>query len=265
VKDINSIIKAYEAKGREMANLVFGSSVNLSDLSTAFQNLLPESARELQELCKFYEAEMLRCRDSGAYFSGCLAGAAMTESFLLLLCFLEKTTVEKTKGFQSSKKKGKNYDQVIVHWTLKELIPLTEELDWITPAVVDRELVKALIDGYREILPMVKPDIKDEDVQAVLSLIEKRPNAAMLHLMQSMRNLVHGGRCVRLRKQLWSDDFSDWAKLVMVLTVEIRDCLILRLQDAFKRHLTTLADSPEGLTALTNLFMRFSRVSQDSQ
>lgn len=257
MKDIGSIIKADEVKAKELIRQVLGPSADFGVMSKAAETLLPESTRELQELCKFYEEEMVRCRDAGAYFFGCLAGAAMIESFLLSICILERKAVEGSGSFKNSRK-GVNraYEQIVLHWTLKDLIPLAEELEWIGPTVVDEDLVTALVDGYREILPIAKPDITDEGLEAVLNTLKARPDVALLVLMQSMRNLVHGGRCVRLRKRLASTDFSDWAKLVMVLTVEIRDCLILRLKSIYQRYFTDLLSSPAGVSALAKLLVR---------
>ena len=257
MKDISSIIKAYETKGRALIGTVLSPSANFTEVSAAFQGLLPEPARALEELCKFYEAEMIRCRDGGAYFSGCLAGAAMIESFLLLFCFLEKNTVIASAKFPRSSRENKPYEEVASHWTLKELIPIAEELKWIGPEVVERDLVTALVDGYKEMLPTAIPNLSEEELNSVLQSLERHPDTALLVLMQSMRNLVHGGRCVRLRRRLWSEDFSDWAKLVMVLTVEVRDCLILRLGKAYEQYVRALAESPEGLVRIATLMSQF--------
>jgi|SRR5450755_25699 hypothetical protein len=257
MKDIASLIKADEVKAKELLKQVLGPSADFGTMSKVVEELLPESTRKLQELCIFYENEMVRCRDAEAYFFGCLAGAAMIESFLLSISVLERKAVEGSRSFQTSRKKvNRAYEQTALHWTLKDLIPLAEELEWIGPTVVDKDLVLALVEGYREILPIAKPDITDESLEAVLDTLKRRPDVAFLVLMQSMRNLVHGGRCVRLRKQLASTGFSDWAKLVMILTVEIRDCLILRLRSIYPRYLTDLLSSPAGLSALAKLLVR---------
>ncbi len=265
MKDISAIVKARREKGDTMVRQVFGTHVNFEDVSKALPELFPSSATELQSLSKFFEEEMLRCRDAGAHFSGCLAGAAMIESFLLFICILEKAAVERTKTFQSSNKKNRAYEQVVVHWTLKELIPITEELEWIGPKVVDPDLITALVDGYNEMLPAAKPGITEEDLQALSAEITKRPDLALLVLMQNMRNLVHGGRCVRLRKNLASEDFSDWAKLVMVVTVEIRDCLILRLESIYRRYFLNLINTPRGLGMLAGLLGRFSTAGHQGE
>jgi hypothetical protein len=254
MKDIVSILKATESKGREVISHVLGPTADYQEVSNAAQDLLPGPVRELQELSKFFEEEMLRCRNAGAYFSGCLAGAAMIESFLLCFCLLEKAAVEGTKSFRSfNVKKKRPYEQTVFHWTLKELIPLTEELEWIGPKVVDQDLVTALVDGYYEIIPVAMPDVTKESLEALTSSIKRRPDVALLVLMQSMRNLVHGGRCIRLKKRLASSDFSDWAKLVLVVTVEIRDCLILRLHSIYQRYFEDLANSPEGVAKFIKL------------
>lgn len=264
MKDIASVVSGYEARGQELMRR-FAPSANPEDLINAFEGLLPDSAKELQELCKFFEREMLLCRDAGAYFLGCLSGAAMIESFLLLFCLLEKASVERTRSFHSNKKKKQPYEEVLTRWTLKELIPLAEELEWIGSKAVEPELVKALVDGYREMLPAAKPGLADNNLNAALRLLEERPDVVLLSLMQSMRNLVHGGRCVRLRKQLWSKDFSDWAKLVMVLTVEVRDCMILQLEAAYKRYIMDLMNTSEGVAALAALCNRFVKTQRDDQ
>jgi hypothetical protein len=256
MKDITSVIGAYETRGQELIRRL-APLTDQKDLLDALGGLLPESAKELQELCKFFEREMLLCRDAGAYFSGCLSGAAMIESFLLLFCLLEQSAVERSRTFHSNKKKKHPYKEVLALWTLKDLIPLAEELQWIGPKTVEPELVKALVDAYREMLPAAKPGLADHELNSALRSLEERPDVVLLSLMQSMRNLVHGGRCVRLRKRLWSEDFSEWAKLVMVLTVEVRDCMILRLEAAYKQYATDLMNTSEGVTAFSALYNRF--------
>jgi hypothetical protein len=200
---------------------------------------------------------MLRCKTAEAYFSGCLAGAAMIESFLLSICILEKSKVERTNTFRGfSNKKNRSYEQAVLYWTLKDLIPLTEELEWIGPTVVEQDLVTALVDGYYEMISTGRPDVTKESLEALTSSIKKRPDVALLVLMQSMRNLVHGGRCIRLKKRVGSDDFSEWAKLVMIVTVEIRDCLIIRLSSIYERYFGELVNSTEGMFALVNTFAK---------
>jgi hypothetical protein len=259
MKDIASLVKSKEAAGRELLGRILGPNADFEAVSMTALALLPEATKELQELCVFFEGEMLRCRDGGAYFAGCLAGAAMIESFLLSICILERKAVEDSRYFRSLKKnKNLAFEKITPHWTLKELIPLTEELEWIGPETVDLQLVTALVEGYREMLPVARPGMTDQDMVTFLSDLKERPDVALLELMQSMRNLVHGGRCLRLRKRLASADFADWAKLVMIVTVEIRNCLLTRLQSIYGRYLRELANSPEGLAAFAKLFVQLS-------
>jgi hypothetical protein len=199
---------------------------------------------------------MLLCRDANANFSGCLAGAAMIEAFLLLFCVLDEPAVKRAKSFHAFAKKNKPYADLVAHWTLKELIPLSEELQWIGATVVEKDLVTALVDGYYEMLPMARPGITQEEMGKLAEALRKHPDVALLLLMQSMRNLVHAGRCIRLRKNLPSDDFSDWAKLIMVLTVEIRDCLILRLSSVYQQYFVGMVNSPDGVAAILILLAR---------
>jgi hypothetical protein len=262
VKDIPSVLSAYEAKGRDLIQRRCAPATTLQDLSDAFQSLLPTSVKELQELSKFFERQMLLCRDSGAYFLGCLAGAAMIESCLLLFCVLEKSAVERTRCFCGSRKNNQSYEETINRWTLKDLIPVAEELQWVGPTVVEQELVQALVDGYREMLPEARPDLSAEDLGAILRSLKDRPDLALLFLIQSMRNLMHGGRCLRLKKQLWSKDFDEWSKLLMILAAEIRDCLILRLEAAFRVYLTDLVSTPEGARSVVDVAGKFMKKSK---
>ncbi len=239
---------------------ILGSSVQFEDVSKAFEELLPEQARNLQDICKFYEHEMLLGRDSGAYFSGCLAGAAMIEAFLLLFCVLQQPAVERTESFRKFAKKKGPYLTVIAHWTLRELIPLSEELQWIGATMVEKDLVAALIDGYYEMLPAVKPGITQEEMEGVVEVFRSRPDVALLTLMQSMRNLVHAGRCIRLKRNLPSEDFADWAKLVMVLIVEVRDCMILKLNSVYQQYIVGLLGSPGGVATFSKVLNQLGGV-----
>ena len=263
MKDMPSILKAEEAKARDLIAKTFGPSVDFQAFSEVAQSLFPSPIRELQSLCIFYENEMIRCRDAKAYFSACLAGAAMIESFLLLLSVLERTDVERTTAFQQFSKTNQPYENAVLGWTLKHLIPVTEELEWIRHTV-DEDLVAALTSAHNEIAPIVRPGITPEEVATGAAGIKAHPDTAFLGLMQSMRNLVHAGRCVRLKKNLGSEDFADWAKLVTVLTVEIRDCLILRLKATYRQHFMNLMNSPMGLDAIIKLLNAIGKLPGDN-
>jgi hypothetical protein len=262
MKDIVSIIENKKIKAYEQITKFLGPTVDLEQLSKVAQSLFPKSVKALQELSVFFEQEMLRCRNSEAYFSACLSGAAMIESFLLAICILDEIEVTKTTVFKNlTKKKSQPYENIVSYWTLKEFIPVAEELDWIGVNVVDKQLVSTLIEGYREMLPAAKPGITEESIHSVAQLLINHPDIAFLTLMQNMRNLVHGGRCIRLRKNLASADFRDWAKLVLILIVEIRDCLILRLDTIYQKYMRNQLNSPEGLALFIKQLTDFKNIS----
>jgi hypothetical protein len=265
MKDIHAMLKAQETYSSELMGQIFGEHINSQDVTRIVQGLLPESFKELQNLCRFFEKEMAICREAGAYFSSCLAGAAMIESFLLSICLLEETAVRHSKSFQTFKKKNKPYKDTIVCWTLKELIPIAEEIQWVNPAVVNQDLVKVLIDSYYQIIPTAEPGVSEEDLKVMMKSLGNRPDVALLCLMQSMRNLVHGGRCIRLEKKLASKDFSDWAILVIALTAEIRDCLVVRLNAVYHRYFSELLSSPVEFIKFTKLLVQSSKIKQISE
>jgi len=251
-RDINAYLRAEEAKTNDAIAKMFGSSVAFEDLATAAQDLFPREVRELHALGVFYEGEMFRCRDAKAYFFGCLAGAAMIESYLLLFSIFDRSQVEKTATFQKMQKSTRTYEETVLGWTLKQLIPITQELGWIRHDI-QSTAISVLLELYRDLAPVVRPGITTAEIDASSIYLEKHPDLALLHLMQSMRNLIHGGRCVRLSKKLYTDDFAEWAQLVMVLTVEVRDCLILKLKSVSQKYLIGLLNSPDGLASVIEL------------
>jgi len=244
-RDINALIKAEEIKAKAAIEKMFGGLLSFQEIAITAQDLFPSEVKELQALGVFFEGEMIRCRDAKAYFSGCLAAAAMIESCLLLFSFLDRATVARTALFKRLSKPNKTYEEIVLPWTLKELIPVAEEVDWIRHSV-QPEAIKVLVALHEELAPAVRPGITPAEVAAGAKYIETHADLALLHLMQSMRNLVHGGRCVRLRKKLDTQDFAEWAQLVMMLTGEIRDCLILKLKPISQEYLNNLLNSQSG-------------------
>jgi len=251
-RDINAYIAAEETEARATLEKAFGGLLSFQDIATAAQDLFPPEIRELQALGVFFEGEMIRCRDAKAYFSGCLAAAAMIETFLLLYSFLDKTEVSRTVLFRKLSKPSKTYEEVVLRWTLKELIPVAQELDWIRRSV-QPAAVSVLVKLHEELAPAVRPGITSAEIAAGAKYIETHPDLALLHLMQSMRNLVHGGRCVRLRKNLDTPEFAEWAQLVMLMTAEIRDCLILKLKSISQHYLNEELKSAAGQAKLVTL------------
>jgi hypothetical protein len=251
-RDINALIKAEEITARAAAEKIFGDLVSFQEITTIAQDLFPREVQELQALGIFYESEMIRCRDAKAYFSGCLAAAAMIESCLLLFSFLDTSNVARTAFFNKVSKPNKKYEEIAVRWTLKELIPIADELGWIRHSV-QPEAIKVLVPLHTDLAPIVRPGITAQEIVGQVRYIETHADLALLHLMQSMRNLVHGGRCIRLRKKLDTQDFSEWAQLVIVLTGEIRDCLILKLKPISQQYLSNLLNSADGQIAAMKL------------
>src|SRR5882672_4075026 len=88
-------------------NTALGAEIkSFSELET-LKNHLPADVRKLEALCLFMEEEFLACEKAQAYFSACLSGAAMIEGFLLVLCWLNKSTVAASAPY---KKQAKNKD-----------------------------------------------------------------------------------------------------------------------------------------------------------
>ena len=251
-RDIRALIKADEANAKDAIAKVFGKSVQFEDIAAAAQELFSSEVRDLHALGVFYEGEMIRCRDANAYFSGCLAGAAMIESYLVLFAILDRVDVEQTALFGKLSKPNKSYQDLVLRWTLRELIPITEELGWIRHTI-QAGAISILVKLHEELAPVVRPSITAAEIAAGSTYIQTHADLALLHLMQSMRNLVHGGRCVRLKKKLDTQDFAEWAQLVMVLTVEIRDCLILKLKPLSQKYMIGMLNSSDGLKTVIRL------------
>jgi hypothetical protein len=113
-RDINALIKAEEITARAAAEKIFGDLVSFQEITTIAQDLFPREVQELQALGIFYESEMIRCRDAKAYFSGCLAAAAMIESCLLLFSLTHPMSPElhSLTKFQSPTKSTKKLPSV---------------------------------------------------------------------------------------------------------------------------------------------------------
>src|SRR5947208_6661350 len=118
-RDINALIKAEEIKAKAAIEKMFGGLLSFQEIAITAQDLFPSEVKELQALGVFFEGEMIRCRDAKAYFSGCLAAAAMIESCLLLFSFLDRATVARTALFKRLSKPSKTYEQIVLPWTLK--------------------------------------------------------------------------------------------------------------------------------------------------
>jgi hypothetical protein len=204
---------------------------------------------------------MIRCREGQAYFAACLAGAAMIESFLLLFCIYERKNVQDTIAFRKHSKGRKPYEALVAKWTLKDLIPIAMELGWIRKEI-DGQLVDALVSMYREIASVMRPDITVLEIESGAASLKAHPDTALFGLMQDLRNLVHAGRWVRLKRAFVQATFVEWTRLVLALTADIRDCLILRLEAAQGRYLDDLLRSPEGSKWFAEILETLARTRQ---
>jgi hypothetical protein len=199
-----------------------------SNITDVYRKLMDSSQVELLDLALYCESEMIKTSQSGANFSSCLMGAAMNEAFLALMCILFEQDVKATRQYHHSTKKSKNtpYRDVISHWSFDNFIRVSEECNWIPSNIVDREIVTALAEGFRELMPMTHPELSEAEIERGAAAFFDAPGSSMMRMSQSLRNTIHAVNWMRRRSAFNATAFEDWCKFATVLCGEIRLCLM---------------------------------------
>jgi len=110
---------------------------------------------------------MLKCLGAGAYFAGCLMGAALNEALLSLVCLFYQNEVKSTKQYEWSTKKGRGrtVQDLVGSWKLDQFIRVAEELSWVPSGVVAPEYSGPLADVYKEIAPVLNPSMTPDEIE----------------------------------------------------------------------------------------------------
>jgi len=211
------------------------------------------------DLALLCEAETIKAQGAGAHLAACLMGAAMNEAVLALMCLKYEPEVVATKQFvYSTRKKPREFRDVISDWRFEQFITVAEECDWIPREIVSEDIKMALAEGYKELMPVTHPEMTQPEIARGAESFYSYPGTAMLRTAQNLRNAIHAGRWMKSRSPLIVEDFTQWCQLATHLCGEIRLCLLKRVVDRdlktaheqMKRLSTTLDKLPPEFRAL---------------
>jgi hypothetical protein len=203
--------------------------VEAHNIDEFLRAIMPPPLMALKDVGTYYESEMITADKAGAHFAACLMGGALIESVLLLLVFTNRGEVEATEIFKKKLKKN-DFSAAAHACTLDDLATIAEELNWIPTHVLDGLWQSGIVEAYREVAAVLEPMKTIDELESSAEALSTYQGYALLRLIQKMRNLVHGGRCVREQKTLHSPEFKQWAELIVKGVGEIRDCLMVRFQ-----------------------------------
>ena len=223
--DKTQVMEAGVVTVQELFSNVFERSAGGRDLTQTLRAIMDSKQLAIYELALRCETEMLQCEKVGAYLAGCLMGAAMIESFLSLLCLFYKAEVVATSHYQTATQR-ETYEAMVGNWKFEHLIRVAKELSWIPHDVVSLQVIVALIDVYRELMPISEPDLSPEAVELGVAEFEDDPGIAMLRLIQSLRNSIHSGQWIRSGRVPDTTHFDGWCQIAIRLSGEVRNCLI---------------------------------------
>ncbi len=190
--------------------------------------LLPPDIALAKKLAVFYEAEMLRCRDAGAFYAGCVMGAAMIESLLLLLCLQKASDVSATKSFmRRCGTAGKDFSRQLHSLGFDDLISISAELNWIPSDLVSEEWKQGLGDTFKEVVIERGTHMSKAEREERAAALRDMPAYSLMLLLNHLRNRIHGGRWLKERQQFTSEAaFQGWAQAAIVGAAHIRDCIL---------------------------------------
>lgn len=253
IKNIDAITASLAKKMQGLT----GAEISITpDSSNPLCKFVPLPQLRMLEVGLFAEAEMLKAFEAKAFFAACLAGAAMNEALLTLMCLMFQNDVIATQQYQSSKTekklRNKNFEQIIARWQLQQLINVAQELLWIPSAVVRDEIKRAFADGYREVVAITHPEYSKEHVdETAESFYGEEAGAALLTFTQEIRNLIHSGKWLRNQHGFNSGIFSRWCEFAVHVFGEVRTCLMstlsIRNYDRLAAQLAETERKVEGL------------------
>jgi hypothetical protein len=151
-------------------------------------------------------------------------GAAMNEALIALLCLLFEDRVKQTQFYLKAQQR-ETYAAMVGNWKFEHLIRVVDELSWIPGDVLAPEMLAALVEVHRELMPVSYPDMPAEEIEARAGEFKKRPGTAMLRLIQDLRNSIHAGAWIRANRVLDITHFEGWCRVAIHVSAEIRNCL----------------------------------------
>jgi hypothetical protein len=151
-------------------------------------------------------------------------GAAMNEALITLLCLLFEDQVRQTQHYAKARQR-ETYAAMVGNWKFEHLIRVVDELNWIPADVVAPEMLTAIVEVYRELMPISYPEMPAGEIEAGASEFNIRPGSAMLRLIQDLRNSIHAGAWIRANRVLDVTHFEGWCRVTIHVSAEIRNCL----------------------------------------
>ena len=222
-------------------NSVCGTSANsIEDLCLS---MLPKEIGTLFKLCKMYEAELLSCQESEAFFSGSILGACMIEGLLACLCLLNEDSVSSSQRYQRylSNRSKITFERAISSMGLGDLADVALEMNWIPADIVSEQWRPFLSEVYLEIAAERTPNRSKVARAENAEAIRQNSGYCLLVFLNMLRDRAHPGRWLKEGHQLESPDaFAGWSRGAMLASGELRNCLLARfMNDA----MTTLVPS----------------------
>jgi hypothetical protein len=227
--------------------------MNSEELSSSMRRFMDPKELEMFDLAIYLEGETIRAQNAGAHLAACLMGASMNEAFLALMCLKYETDVMETKQYKYStqKKKARAFREVLGDWKLEQFITVAEEREWIPADIVSEDVKVALAEGFRELMPITRPEMTEEEISSGAASFFAYPGTAMLRMTQKLRNAVHAGRWMRGKTPFVAEHFEEWCQFATRLSGEIRDCLL---------HLVLQRDSKKAAEKLSKLSEMLNRL-----
>jgi len=222
-------------------NEVLGTSISSLDELRAFKSHAPAELGRLEAICKYFEAEMIRCKESNAFFAAAVLSGSMIESMLMLLCHVESKDVQRSRAFKKYGKPKNDYQKAVTKLKFEALIAIAEELSWVSPNSVREEFRERLRDHYLEVLQISSPELGVDELSSRATWGYQNPGGMLFLHIQEMRNLLHGGRWVAHRKDLNEPVLAEWAKIIVVMAAEVRDCLALYFNQRMQQRIAEMA------------------------
>jgi hypothetical protein len=184
----------------------------------------------LWDLMTFWQREMIRCHDAEAHFSAMVSSVLLNEAMLSLMCLMHEGEVVETIQFRRSTEKDpeESLNSVLQRWTLKQLINVASQLQWLPASLIDRatkdELENALNEVLNDPIPGEFSVVAAEWKQA----LEEDAGLAMLKLTQDLRNYVHPHRWMARQSSMESESFLHWCRIATKLSNEVHAALVFR-------------------------------------
>jgi hypothetical protein len=208
------------------ANQLLGTDAKSWD--ELVEGLMPPDLRLLKRLVTFYEAEMLRCRDSKAYYAGCVMGAAMLESLLLMLCMEKISDVRSTSVLADrANVEDRELKRKLYSLGFEDLINISAELNWLPKDLISDEWKQGLAEAFKEVVIENRVHMSKMDREQRASALTETPAYSLMLLLNQLRNRIHGGRWLKEGRKFTSEEaLSEWAQAAIVGAAHIRDCYI---------------------------------------